>query len=109
MCVSSKELGTLSTFQGEKKGLQIWTCLSASIAEGVSRDNSSGCSSVLLCLAIPAVLQYQPMRRKLTFPKMALSLSDEDKFPFKNPQWAAANAEIKVPSGENTELKRPPF
>ena len=25
------------------------------------------------------------------------------------PQWGAADAEIKVPSGENTELKRPPF
>ena len=25
------------------------------------------------------------------------------------PQWRAANAEIKVPSGENTELKRSPF
>ena len=26
-----------------------------------------------------------------------------------SPQWGAADAEIKVPSGENTELKRPPF
>ena len=26
-----------------------------------------------------------------------------------NPQWGAADAEIKVPSGENTELKRSPF
>ena len=25
------------------------------------------------------------------------------------PQWEAADAEIKVPSGENTELKRSPF
>ena len=25
------------------------------------------------------------------------------------PRWEAANAEIKVPSGENTELKRSPF
>ena len=25
------------------------------------------------------------------------------------PQWGAANAEIKVPSAENTELKRSPF
>ena len=24
------------------------------------------------------------------------------------PQWGAADAEIKVPSGENTELKSPP-
>ena len=28
---------------------------------------------------------------------------------FKAPQWGAADAEIKVPSGENTELKRSPF
>ena len=27
----------------------------------------------------------------------------------KAPQWGAADAEIKVPSGENTELKRSPF
>ena len=27
----------------------------------------------------------------------------------KPPQWGAADAEIKVPSGENTELKRSPF
>ena len=26
-----------------------------------------------------------------------------------SPQWGAADAEIKVPSGENTELKRSPF
>ena len=25
------------------------------------------------------------------------------------PKWGAADAEIKVPSGENTELKRSPF
>ena len=25
------------------------------------------------------------------------------------PQWGAVDAEIKVPSGENTELKRSPF
>ena len=28
---------------------------------------------------------------------------------FMTPQWGAADAEIKVPSGENTELKRSPF
>ena len=26
-----------------------------------------------------------------------------------SPQWGAADAEIKVPSGENTELKSSPF
>ena len=29
--------------------------------------------------------------------------------PGESPQWGAADAEIKVPSGENTELKRSPF
>ena len=29
--------------------------------------------------------------------------------PFGSPQWGAADSEIKVPSGENTELKRSPF
>ena len=29
--------------------------------------------------------------------------------PVLPPQWGAADAEIKVPSGENTELKRSPF
>ena len=28
---------------------------------------------------------------------------------FFTPQWGAVDAEIKVPSGENTELKRSPF
>ena len=27
----------------------------------------------------------------------------------KTPQWGAVDAEIKFPSGENTELKRSPF
>ena len=28
---------------------------------------------------------------------------------YKSPQWGAADAEIKVPSDENTELKGSPF
>ena len=27
----------------------------------------------------------------------------------RSPQWGAADADIKVPSGENTELKHSPF
>ena len=35
---------------------------------------------------------------------------DQPRFPSRNaPQWGAADAEIKVPSGVNTELKRSPF
>ena len=30
-------------------------------------------------------------------------------FVFSAPQWGVADAEIKVSSGENTELKRSPF
>ena len=30
-------------------------------------------------------------------------------YEFLTPQWGAADAEIKVPSCENTELKRSPF
>ena len=30
-------------------------------------------------------------------------------FDIQSPQWGAADTEIKVPSGENTELKRSPF
>ena len=41
------------------------------------------------------------------FPQ-ALGLESQDAFP-SAPQWGAADAEIKVPSGENTELKRSPF
>ena len=37
---------------------------------------------------------------------LSLSRSLSPLFP---PQWGAADKEIKVPSGENTELKRSPF
>ena len=35
--------------------------------------------------------------------------SGEENSPAAPPQWGAADAEIKVPSGENTELKRSLF
>ena len=38
--------------------------------------------------------------------KLQASLSGPVLFP---PQWGAADAEIKIPLGENTELKRSPF
>ena len=52
-------------------------------------DRSSGLISVLLVLSTIYL-----------FTKVSSSPS---------PQWVAADAEIKVPSGENTELKRSPF
>ena len=43
-------------------------------------------------------------------PAVLILLISSFPFVFKSaPQWGAADAEIKVPSGENTELKRSPF
>ena len=37
------------------------------------------------------------------------SMNSPNSSPDSLPQWGASDAEIKVPSGENTELKRSPF
>ena len=42
-------------------------------------------------------------------PSMQTNQVDISFFHLFAPQWGAADAEIKVPSGENTELKRSPF
>ena len=42
----------------------------------------------------------------LSFPSFTIVSLDASNA---TPQWGAADAEIKVPSGENTELKRSPF
>ena len=56
---------------------------------------SSHCSSGLIsALLVLSTIYF--------FIKVSLS-------PDVTPQWGAADAEIKVPSGENTELKRSPF
>ena len=45
--------------------------------------------------------RYRAIFKSVLFSKFVL--------PRESPQWGAADAEIKVPSGENTELKRSPF
>ena len=40
---------------------------------------------------------------------VASEWGSSSRYVTQTPQWAAADAEIKVPSGENTELKRSPF
>ena len=55
-------------------------------------QSCSSKSSTLLSLPLPS-----PTYFVILFP------------PSPPPQWGAADAEIKVPSGENTELKRSPF
>ena len=52
----------------------------------------------------PLTLCDRPLVLSLSPPSFS-SLS----LPPPPPQWGAADAEIKVPSGENTELKRSPF
>ena len=42
-------------------------------------------------------------------PKFSIIIFRAFSFTLSLPQWGAADAEIKVPSGENTELKRSPF
>ena len=57
-----------------------------------------------------------PFRRKLSWKKQAKVALNKfihwhiiSKYQFMAPQWGAVDAEIKVPSGENTELKLSPF
>ena len=52
-------------------------------------------------LAVKGLMMMMMMTQKLI---LAFVMSRLD-----SPQWGAADAEIKAPSGENTELKRSPF
>ena len=53
---------------------------------------------------LPGLFNFPPS------PNFSLSLSFPFNFPlFRFPQWGAVDAKIKVPSGENTELKRSPL
>ena len=48
--------------------------------------------------------------RSIILPRLRYMVSGSRKdYPNFAPQWGTADAEIKVPSGENTELKRYPF
>ena len=53
----------------------------------------------------PGVGQYIAIRAMLTARDFFLAYF----YPSGPPQWGAVDAEIKVPSGENTELKQSPF
>ena len=53
----------------------------------------------------PGVSWYIPIRAMLTARDFFLAYF----YPSGPPQWGAVDAEIKVPSGENTELKQSPF
>ena len=48
-------------------------------------------------------------RTKEKLSRLSAPIAWENFFVSPTPQWGAADAEIKVPSGENTELKRSPF
>ena len=55
---------------------------------------------------------YHVFILKLVNTSFSIKLRTHHTFPspiFKLPQWGAADAEIKVPSIENTELKDSPF
>ena len=54
-------------------------------------------------------LQIDSYRHPLPFSLLLLLYFLFFLFVFSSPQWGAADAEIKVPSGENTELKCSPF
>ena len=74
---------------------------------------------ILYCDALPLMpLRKQFIPRKyyslLKLFRLSILLATQNEICWKTsecnyPQWGAADAEIKVPSGENTELKRSPF
>ena len=57
----------------------------------------------VMFLHLGLTITFIPKWRNITGP------TDRITFHIYSPQWGAADAEIKVPSGENTELKRFPF
>ena len=77
------------------------------VAEGSEEHGKmekTGCK--IICgapttLAVKGLMMMMMMTQKLI---LAFVMSRLD-----SPQWGAADAEIKAPSGENTELKRSPF
>ena len=78
------------------------TFLFASKASNLTRTRHAHCYSGAL---------YE----RMNIYKWRLTISSQNnvcsqrQVPPKAPQWGAADAEIKFPSGENTELKRSPF
>ena len=60
---------------------------------------------IVMCTGKSGIFRGQPVSLRGSNP----DYSGRSASRVKNPQWGAADAEIKVPSGENTELKLSPF
>ena len=81
----------------------LYTChhyqsLNRSCRQGEIGDEAAEKALLLLCWA---VTEWTGLSARLMFIYNGNSVLP--------PQWGAADAEIKVPSSENTELKRSPF
>ena len=70
-----------------------------------SAVNEWNVDTVIYLWIILTFLAWLHLLLTLLCPSLSLSLLRPDI----TPQWGAADADIKVPSGENTELKRSPF
>ena len=79
---------------------------------------NSGQGSIVAECNIMLIASFIPLPRSGRSPtctavptccKCFSMMTIEDLFYCAPPRWGAADAEIKVPSGENTELKRSPF
>ena len=79
--VSCKKIGLLSSSSGSQWGL-IWSNMTVST------------------ISAELLIFLQPN---------SIGLPNRHSLNHSTQQWGAADAEIKVPSGENTELKRSPF
>ena len=64
---------------------------------------------VILSLSAPVSPDGSAVHASNVAPSVSASRHHETDPLNLDPQWGAADAEIKVPSGENTELKRSPF
>ena len=83
-----------------------WGTADAGIKSHLSRTQSSVVLPFQPRAGLCTAMRTTPISRDFSLPNCYPSS------PFTcilTPQWGAADAEIKVPSGENTELKRSPF
>ena len=64
---------------------------------------------VEICRVTSTQLLASANRNKIHHPCRCSPHPHRHTLCFLNPQWGAADAEVKVPSGEDTELKRSPF
>ena len=80
--------------------LSLWSCFHSCLKCVTSETKTHGYFKLLLIVLLVMIFQRVPIL--LCYVICIL-------FLFKNPQWAAADAEMKVPSGKNTELIHSPF